>query len=169
MLIWTDFETTGLDPFAEHVLEIGAIATNDSFEEVSRFHCVISTTVDMDAVDPYVLDMHTKNGLWDSVTHSDTTHVDAAAAFLAWVKTHVDKGKAPLCGSSVHFDRGFMKVHFPDVNDWLHYRNIDVSTLKELGKRVGWPAYDGPIDKRHRAMDDIEHSMRELDHYLSNM
>lgn len=170
MMLWLDLETSGLDPHTHQVLEVGALLLNDDFNQVDSFSQIVGDDVNEDVVVPYVLDMHSKNGLWDLVTASETTITEVDEMLLAFLKNQgAEKNKVPLCGSSIHFDRGFMKVHLPKTEDWLSYRNIDISTLKELAKRLNYPKYEGPQTKAHRCLDDIQHSLREFRHYQNTM
>lgn len=167
MLIWMDLETTGLHANEDVILEVACIVTEDDFTEVDRFTAVCNHTLVMDDIDNYVLEMHAKSGLWDAVSESPLSQEVVGGMLLEFIQEYVGKRFAPLCGSSVHFDRKFLEHHWRPVYDWLHYRNVDVSTVKELVRRLyGEDAvFEGGKDKRHRASSDIEHSIAELKYY----
>ena len=167
MLIWMDLETTGLHADEAVILEVACIVTENDFTEVDRFEAVCNHEIVMDDVDNYVLEMHSKSGLWDAVAESTLSQEIVGGQLLEFIQEYVGNRFAPLCGSSVHFDRKFLEYHWRPVYDWLHYRNIDVSTVKEIVRRLyGEEAlYEGQKDKRHRAADDIQHSIDELRFY----
>lgn len=167
MLIWMDLETTGLHADEAVILEVACIVTEDNLTEIDRFHAVCNHTIAMDDVPNTVLDMHTKSGLWDDVTEAELSQELVGGQLLEFIQAYAARRFSPLCGSSVHFDRKFLEYHWRPIYDWLHYRNIDVSTVKEIVRRLCGEkhVYDGEKTKRHRAMDDIEHSIAELKYY----
>lgn len=173
MLNWIDVETTGLDPDDGYLLEIGCIITNDKLEEQGRAAFLINScagihdTLGIERMqvccDDFVREMHTKNGLWDDLRSKPTYTLVQLVPILS---EFIEKG-APLCGNSVHFDRLWLRAKMPEVEKLLHYRNIDVSTLKELYKRfVGVREKSEP---KHRVLDDLEGSIAELRFYLGAM
>ncbi len=173
-LVWVDLEMTGLDPARHVIVEIAAIVTDGGLETVVEgpdlvVHQPESALVGMERV---VADMHAKSGLTEAVRRSGTRLVDAEAQVLAFVRQHVPEAStAPLAGNSIHSDRAFLRRHMPELDAWLHYRMVDVSTLKELARRW-YPKVldDAPRkDGGHRALADIRASITELRHYREAM
>jgi oligoribonuclease len=119
-------------------------------------------------MDPYVVSMHTKSGLLDAVRASTITLSDAGARTLAFIKEHApESGVVPLCGNSIGTDRRFLAAYLPEIENWLHYRSIDVSSVKELVRRW-YPDVRAERPKKlgaHRALDDIRESVEELRYY----
>jgi oligoribonuclease len=171
MLLWLDLETTGLDPERDVVLEVGAILTDDELNEVARFHEVLYTPLELQHLDPYIQEMHTKNGLWYEVKGEAAEERWYVEHLLEeWLRTHSGVG-AQLAGSSIHFDREFLRHSFPRVLKLLHHRQVDVSTLNEMARRV-WPelyATRPPKAEAHRVMADIDESMRVYRHYQASL
>ena len=161
---------TGLDPAQHVIVEIATLLTDDDLNIVETGPELV-IKVDEEALsgmDQVVLDMHTKSGLLDQIRASTVTHDDAMAQTLEFLKAHIPApGTVPLCGNSIGMDRRFLAVHMPDVEHYLHYRSIDVSTIKELARR--W--YPDLLDEAprkatgHRALDDITESINELRYY----
>ncbi len=171
MLAWVDLETTGLDPVDDDVLEIYCIVTDDSLNEVARFHRVVHSSREFSSLSSVVQDMHLSNGLWKEVKAISSVHRSAADNdFAAFLREHA-KG-APLAGSTIGFDREFMRVHLPQSLAAVHYRSLDVTSLNEVARRF-WPGlYENrPVNKEkaHRAMDDIEESLRVARHYIAGL
>lgn len=165
-----DLEMTGLNPSVDVILEIATLATDDELNIVAEGpDLVIATPQEqLDVMDPFVVDMHTKSGLLEAIGRSTVTHDDAMNQTLEFIKMHSpEAGKVPLCGNSIGTDRRFLAKYMPDIENWLHYRCVDVSSVKELVKR--W--YPGLEHARpakpnnHRAMDDIRDSVAELRFY----
>jgi oligoribonuclease len=168
MFIWLDIETTGLDPKEGVILEVASIITTHNLETVATYEEVIHyDDLDDDTIDTYVLDMHSKNGLWDRVAESLTSPEVIEHRLLGFWKEFTAPKMSPLCGSSVHFDRAWVSHHWPDCLQYLHYRNIDVSTLKELVRvwNGSEEVFGDSANKKHRAIDDLKHSIAELSHY----
>jgi oligoribonuclease len=167
MLVWMDLEMTGLDHTRDVIVEIATLITDDQLEIVAEgpdlvVHQPEERLVGMDQV---VVDMHTKSGLLDAIRASTTTLEEAGAATLAFIKEHVtEPGTVPLCGNSIGMDRRFLTAYLPEIENWLHYRSIDVSTLKELARRWYPKQYSAAPRKAtaHRALDDIVESVAEL-------
>jgi oligoribonuclease len=165
-----DLEMTGLDPARHVIVEIATLITDDDLEIVAEgpdlvVHAPAGALAQMDDV---VRTMHTKSGLLPAIEASTTTLADAGAATLAFIKEHVPEARSvPLCGNSIGTDRRFLAIHLPDVEDYLHYRSVDVSTVKELARRWYPKAYANAPRKAggHRALDDIRESVAELRYY----
>lgn len=166
-LVWVDLEMTGLDPIKNTIVEIATIVTDarlNILEEGPNL-VIYQPPEALAAMNELVRELHTRSGLLERIPASTVTLDDAARQTLAFVSKHVDKGTAPLCGNSVWKDREFLERYMPDFVAHLHYRMIDVSTLKELVRRWA-PQQMAPKKKEtHRALDDIRESIEELAHY----
>lgn len=171
-LVWIDLEMTGLDPRKDVILEIAVIVTDGTLETVIEGpDLVIGATNDqLESMDAFVVDMHATSGLDELVKASSLTVKQAEEQVMEWLIQHVpEPGLAPLAGNSVHADRAFMFEHMSTLESYVHYRNVDVSTVKELAKRW-YPTYEGATksnDNEHRAMSDIRASINELRQYRS--
>jgi len=169
LLMWCDLEMTGLEPDRHVIVEIALVATTVDLEVVDEG---IDLVVHQDGaalatMDDFVLNMHTRSGLLDAITASTVSLADAGAEALAYLKAHVPERTAPLCGNSIGMDRRFLARHLPAVEEYLHYRSIDVSTVKELARRWYPALFRKRPDKRegHRALADIRESIEELRYY----
>lgn len=168
VLVWIDMEMTGLDPDVDAVLEIASLVTDNDLMIIAEgpvlaIHQPDSVLAGMDA---WNVEHHTASGLVDRVRRSPVSVVEAEALTLGFVQRHTGEHASPLCGNTVWQDRRFLKRHMPTLEDWLHYRIVDVSTVKELARR--WkPALAEGFKKRntHRALDDIRESVAELKYY----
>ena len=165
-----DLEMTGLEPDQDVIVEIATLVTDDELEVIAEGpDLVIATPPEALArMRPVVRDMHTRSGLLTAIEASTVTLEEAGAQTLAFIKEHVPEQRTvPLCGNSIGTDRRFLAAHLPEIEDWLHYRSVDVSTIKELGKR--WfpeRIADAPSKAGgHRALDDIRESVAELRYY----
>ncbi len=161
---------TGLDPSRHEIVEIAALVTDDELNVVATGpDMVISVSEEALALmEPVVTEMHTRSGLLEAIAASSVGLAAAQAATLEFLKSVSPKPKAmPLCGNSISTDRSFLAVHMPAVNDWLNYRNVDVSSIKELCRRWYPRSYNAAPTKAqgHRAMDDIRESIAELAYY----
>lgn len=168
-LVWIDLEMTGLDPARDEIVEIACIVTEADLTEVDEGISIVIRPSDapLAAMDDVVVAMHTESGLIDEIP-SGTTVEDAQARVLEYVRGHVPEArKAPLAGSSVYVDRGFLARYMPDLDGHLHYRLIDVSSIKELARRWYPRAYFRSPEKtgNHRALGDIRDSIAELRYY----
>lgn len=161
---------TGLEPAKHVIVEIATLITDDELNVVAEGpDLVVHQPEDKLAMmEPIVVEMHTKSGLLDAIRSSTVTLEDAGAQTLAFIKEYVPEArKVPLCGNSIGMDRRFLDAYLPDIENWLHYRSIDVSSVKELVRR--W--YPGLTNGRpykvgtHRALDDIRESVAELRFY----
>jgi oligoribonuclease len=169
-LVWIDLEMTGLDPESDLIVEIATIVTDGQLERVEQGPdlLIAAPAVSLAAMDDIVRRMHTKSGLLAALRNVDRSVEDAEAETLAFLRTHVpNPAIAPLAGNSVHADRMFLRRYMPTLEAHLHYRNVDVSTLKELARRWRPRLLDDAPDKseRHRALDDILESIEELRFY----
>lgn len=167
MLVWMDLEMTGLDPTADVIVEIATLVTDDELEVVAEGpDLVIATAADkLAGMDQVVVDMHTRSGLLDQIKQSTMTLEDAGRQTLEFIKQHVPVPRTvPLCGNSIGTDRRFLAAYLPEIENHLHYRSIDVSTIKELSRRWYPDTISGAPSKAggHRAMDDIRESVAEL-------
>lgn len=165
---------TGLDPDRHVIVEIATIVTDDELNVVAEgpdlvVHQGPEALAEMDDV---VVDMHTRSGLLDAIAASTVTLDDAGAQTLAFIREHVPAARSvPLCGNSIGTDRRFLAKHLPDIEEHLHYRSVDVSTLKELARRWYPDVLDSLPRKAtaHRALDDIRESIAELRHYRAHL
>jgi oligoribonuclease len=165
-----DLEMTGLDPERNVIVEIATLVTDDQLIIVAEGpDLVIGATADqLDMMEDVVRHMHTVSGLLPAISDSRLTIKQAADETLAFVRTHVpDAGVVPLCGNSIGVDRRFLREHAVELDDFFHYRSIDVSTVKELCKRWRPDLYSGRPHKQtaHRALDDVRESVAELAYY----
>jgi oligoribonuclease len=172
MLVWMDLEMTGLDPAQNTIVEIATLITDDDLNIVAEGPDLVvhQPAAALAAMEPVVRDMHTRSGLLPAIEASTVTLEDAGAQTLAFLKQHVPSPRTvPLAGNSIGTDRRFLAAYLPEIEDHLHYRSIDVSTIKELARRWYPDAIAGAPDKRggHRALDDIRESVAELRYYRS--
>jgi oligoribonuclease len=165
-----DLEMTGLDPTKDVIVEIATLVTNDDLEVVAEGpDLVIHQPEDvLSLMDPFVVDMHTRSGLLEAIRASTVTLAQAGEQTLAFIKAHVpDPRTVPLCGNSIGMDRRFLAAYLPDIENYLHYRSVDVSSVKELVRRW-YPQVraERPVKVgSHRALDDIRASVEELRYY----
>ena len=165
-----DLEMTGLDPSRHVIVEIATLITDDALEITAVGpDLVVHHPPDvLAAMDDVVRDMHTSSGLLDAITASTISLEEAGKQTLAFITEHVpERRTVPLCGNSIGTDRRFLAAQLPEIENWLHYRSVDVSTIKELVRR--W--YPGVLEQApkktttHRALDDINESLAELRFY----
>ena len=169
MLVWMDLEMTGLDPARDVIVEIATVVTDDDLNVVAEGPDLVvhATDAQLEAMVPVVREMHAASGLTDAIRASTVTLADAGAATIAFLSEHVRKGEVPLCGNSIGTDRRFLQEHLPELEAWFHYRNVDVSSLKELVRRWRPEVLAAAPEKpsSHRALDDVRASIDELRHY----
>ncbi len=170
VLVWMDLEMTGLDPSADVIVEVATLITDDDLTVVAEGpDLVVSTpSAQLDAMDDFVRSMHTKSGLLAEIASSTVTLEQAGAATLEFIRAHVPSPRTvPLAGNSIGTDRRFLAAYLPDIEEYLHYRSVDVSTVKELARRWYPESMKGAPVKAggHRAMDDIRESVAELAYY----
>ncbi len=170
MLVWMDLEMTGLDPARDVIVEIATLVTDDQLEIVAEGPdlVVAAPPEALDAMDDVVRTMHKKSGLLAAIEASEVSLQEAGDATMAFIRQHVPEPRSvPLCGNSIGTDRRFLAAHLPSVEEYLHYRSVDVSTVKELARRWYPSAYSHAPKKAggHRALDDIRESVAELKYY----
>ncbi|MDH3316225.1 MAG: oligoribonuclease [Gammaproteobacteria bacterium] len=167
-LIWIDLEMTGLDPDQDRVIELATIVTNASLAIVAEGPVIAIRQPDvvLEAMDSWNLDTHTNSGLIDRVRESEYDESAASAKTIAFLRRHVEPGNSPMCGNSVCQDRRFLYRWMPELERYFHYRNLDVSSVKELCNRWAPQIAQGLKKKStHQALQDIRDSIDELRYY----
>lgn len=172
MLVWLDLEMTGLDPARHAIVEIATLITDDQLEIVAEGPDVVvhQPPEVLSGMDDVVRAMHERSGLLDDVVASTITLEEAGRRTIEFVRTHVPEPRtAPLCGNSIGTDRRFLAAHLNDLEEYVHYRSVDVSTVKELCRRWYPAAFAAAPAKAgaHRALGDIRESVAELRYYRS--
>jgi oligoribonuclease len=170
-LIWIDLEMTGLKTNTDHIIEIATVVTDKHLNVLAEGPVIAIHQPDsiLDAMDDWNRRQHASSGLVQRVRDSKTTVEEAEARTLAFLSRWVDGGTSPMCGNSICQDRRFLAREMPELERYFHYRNLDVSTLKELARRWNPDAFSGfQKSSTHLAMDDIRDSIRELDHYRAH-
>lgn len=171
-LVWIDMEMTGLDPDCEKVLEIATIVTDGQLNVLAEGPVIAIHQSDeiLNAMDDWCTKTHGDSGLTERCRKSDCNEQQACEETLAFLHGWVKKGSSPLCGNSIGQDRRFMVRHMPSLEAYFHYRNVDVSTIKELVRR--WkPEVLNQFHKKgtHQALDDIRESIAELQFYRKHV
>ena len=167
-LVWIDCEMTGLDPEKERLLEIAVIVTGPHLTPRIEGPVLVIHQSDelLNQMDKWNKGTHGKSGLIDKVKASTTSEADAEAQILAFLKKYVPKSSSPLCGNTISQDRRFLFKFMPKLEAYLHYRNLDVSTLKELSKRWKPEVFNNfKKQQKHTALADVHESIDELAHY----
>jgi oligoribonuclease len=170
-LVWLDCEMTGLEPETERIIEIAVIVTGPNLEPRIEGPVLVIHQSDalLGAMDAWNKGTHGKSGLIDKVKASSTTEDEAQAQILAFLSQYVPKNGSPMCGNSIGQDRRFLAKYMPKLEVFFHYRNLDVSTLKELSKRWAPEVYKGfKKQQRHTALADVHESIDELEHYRAH-
>lgn len=170
-LVWVDLEMTGLRPADHTIIEIATIVTDAQLQVLAEGPCIAvhQPAAELDKMDEWCTRTHGESGLTDRVRGSTVDLAEAERLTLEFMKQWVPEGKAPLCGNSIGHDRRFLRKYMPNVDRYLHYRVIDVSTIKELVKRW-YPGVQPPPKKGHHlALDDIRESIEELRFYRSKV
>lgn len=170
MLVWMDLEMTGLDHTRDVIVEIATVVTDDELVIVAEGPDLVVHQPDdlLAAMDPFVVDMHTRSGLLEAIRASSVGLEEAGEATLEFIRANVPTaGTVPLCGNSIGTDRRFLAAYLPDIEAYLHYRSIDVSSVKELVRRWYPKVRQARPQKvgQHRALDDIRDSIDELRYY----
>ena len=171
-LIWIDLEMTGLDPDNDRIIEIATIVTDSELAVVAEGPVIAVHQSDavLEAMDEWNTEHHNASGLVERVRASSYSEADAARETLAFLERHVAAGMSPMCGNSICQDRRFLWRYMPDLEAFFHYRNLDVSTLKELARRWMPSILDGfTKENRHLALDDIRESIEELRYYRAHL
>ena len=171
-LIWVDLEMTGLDPDSDSILEIASIVTDANLTELAEgpVYAIRHEIESLRAMDDWNQTHHTSSGLWEKVLNSHIEMHEAEQGTLAFLQEWTERGASPMCGNSICQDRRFMSRHMPLLERWFHYRNLDVSTLKELATRWAPEMLEGfSKESRHEALSDIRESIEELRYYRSFM
>ena len=169
-LVWLDCEMTGLDPEAERLIEIAVVVTGPNLEPRIEGPVLVihQSDAQLDKMDAWNKGTHGRSGLIDKVKASTVTEADAEQQIIAFLSQYVAKGTAPMCGNTIGQDRRFLVKYMPKLEAFFHYRNLDVSTLKELAKRWKPDAYSSfKKAQKHTALADVHESIEELAHYRS--
>lgn len=167
-LVWIDLEMTGLNPDEDSILEIATIVTDSDLNELATgpVYAVYHPEQVLKAMDDWNREHHGASGLWSRVLSSDTGMREAERGTLEFLRQWTLPGASPMCGNSICQDRRFLYRLMPELENWFHYRNLDVSTLKELAARWAPQILEGLTKQgRHEALADIRDSIAELRHY----
>jgi oligoribonuclease len=171
-LVWIDLEMTGLDPDRDRIIEVAVVVTDPQLtvRVEGPVFAVHQSDAVLDGMDAWNKGTHGKSGLIDRVKASSVDEASAEAQVITFLKQHVPKGKSPMCGNSICQDRRFLARTMPALEAFFHYRNLDVSTLKELARRWKPEALDGfKKVQAHTALADIHESIDELLHYRATL
>lgn len=169
-LVWIDLEMTGLDPKRHVIVEVAALITDANLNIIGEGVDIVihATDAELAEMDSYVQQMHGSSGLTEEIKASTVSVEEAEKTVLALIEEHCDPNHPPLlAGNSIATDRTFIRAHMPALDKALHYRMIDVSTIKELSRRWAMPVYANqpPKGLKHRALADIVESIQELEYY----
>lgn len=167
-LIWLDLEMTGLEPAQDVILEIATIVTDSQLNILAEgpVFAIHQSDQILDNMSQWCIEHHGKSGLTERCRQSTTDLASATAQTIAFVEQYVPKGVSPMCGNSIGQDRRFINKYMPDFEDFFHYRNLDVSTIKELARRWKPELLDKVVKSgAHLALDDIRESIAELKVY----
>lgn len=167
-LIWIDLEMTGLEPKTDVIIEIATIVTDSDLNILAEGPMLAIHQSDelLDGMDEWCTNQHGKSGLTQRVKDSQVTEAQAEAQTIEFLKQYLEAGASPMCGNSIGQDRRFLNKYMPELEAFFHYRNLDVSSLKELAKRWKPEVAKGVVKKgSHLALDDIKDSIEELKYY----
>ena len=171
VLVWMDLEMTGLDPEKDRIIEMATIITDGDLRVVAEGPVIVVHQQQelLDGMDEWNTRTHNKTGLVQKVKISRITERQAEIETLDFIQRHTLKNRAPLCGNSICQDRRFLYKYMPELSEWLHYRNVDVSSFKEMARHWS-PSILPGHEKRasHQALDDIKESIDELRYYRNN-
>ena len=170
-LIWIDLEMTGLKPETDRILEVAIVVTDHALATVAQapVYVVHQDDAALDAMDSWNQATHARSGLIDKVRAATAVEADVESSALAFLREHVPAKVSPMCGNTICQDRRFLARFMPALEDWFHYRNLDVSTLKELARRWKPDLMKGvPKEGKHEALADILESIEELRYYRDN-
>ena len=171
-LVWIDLEMTGLDPLVDHVIEVATVVTDADLNVVAEGPVVAIHQPDeiLGRMDDWNRKTHGESGLIDRVRRSSTTVLEAERMTLEFLQQHAEPGASPMCGNSICQDRRFLAREMPSLEKFFHYRNLDVSTIKELARRWAPEVLAGlQKSSRHLALDDVRESIDELRYYRRKM
>jgi oligoribonuclease len=171
-LVWLDCEMSGLDPERERLLEVAVVVTGPQLTPRVEGPVLVIHQDDavLDAMDAWNKGTHGKSGLIDRVKASACSEADAEEALLEFIRRYVPKGASPMCGNSIGQDRRFLVKYMPKLEAYFHYRNLDVSTLKELARRWRPEVYAAfKKQQKHTALADVHESIDELEHYRQHL
>ncbi|MBS7455755.1 oligoribonuclease [Coralloluteibacterium stylophorae] len=167
-LIWIDLEMTGLDPDTDSILEIATVVTDRDLDVVAEGpELAIRHPLErLEAMDEWNRNQHGRSGLWQRVLESEVSMIEAETRTLDFLAQWVPERRSPMCGNSICQDRRFLYRLMPRLERWFHYRNLDVSTIKELARRWAPDIAKGySKDSAHTALSDVHDSIAELRHY----
>ena len=170
-LVWLDCEMTGLYPAQDRIIEIAVVVTGPMLENRTEgpVFVIHQSDAQLDAMDAWNKGTHGKSGLIDKVRASTVTETDAETALLVFLAQYVPAGASPMCGNTIGQDRRFLVAYMPRLEAFFHYRNLDVSTLKELSLRWRPEVYSSfKKQQRHTALADVHESIDELEHYRTH-
>ncbi|MHB8826698.1 MAG: oligoribonuclease [Acidimicrobiales bacterium] len=174
MLAWMDLEMTGLEPERHVIVEIATLITDDHLNVIAEGPDLVihASEEQLSQMGEFVTEMHTSSGLLAAIRASTVTSAEAEGQTLAFLREYIsDERSVPLCGNSIGTDRRFLQEYMPNLESFFHYRNVDVSTIKELAKRWQPEVVASRPEKAssHRALDDIRESLAELIHYRETL
>ena len=170
-LIWIDLEMTGLSPEKDRIIEIATVVTDKDLNILGEgpVYAISQTQAMLDGMDEWNTRQHGKSGLTGRVQNSTITEVEAETKTIEFLSEFLDPRQSPMCGNSICQDRRFLAHYMPTLEAFFHYRNLDVSTLKELARRWNTKAFEGPVKSgQHLALADIHESIDELKHYRAH-
>ncbi len=171
-LIWIDMEMSGLNPETDRIIEIAIVITDAQLNTVAEAPVLVVHQPDavLDAMDNWNKSTHKKSGLIDRVKVSVLNEAEVEAQMIGFLSQHVPKGVSPICGNSVHQDRRFLVRYMPKLDEYFHYRILDVSTLKELARRWKPEVLTGLVKHgKHEALADVHESIEELRYYRAQI
>ena len=170
-LIWIDLEMTGLDPEENVIIEIATIVTDSDLNIIAEGPnlAIFQPEEELEKMDEWNVTHHTANGLIEAVRESEVSNATAEVRTLEFLREYCEAGQSLLCGNTIGQDRRFLRAHMPELQEFCHYRSIDVSSVKEISNR--WYPKEKGFHKPsgHRALDDIKGSIAELAHYRESI